>query len=58
MKSIKLKIKTEHDEIICCCLADSGMRCGDDCDIVWAKLNEKQGCEWCMKHNKEVKLRE
>lgn len=58
MKSIKLKIKTEHDEIICCCLADSGMRCGDDCDIVRAKLDEKEGCEWCMRHSKEVHLRE
>ena len=58
MKSIKLKIKTEHDDIICCCLADCNMRCDGDCDIVWAKLNENQGSEWCMKHNKEVKLRE
>ncbi|MCI9475008.1 MAG: hypothetical protein HFE71_00790 [Emergencia sp.] len=58
MEKIRIRIKAENGEIVCCCLAAALMICENDCDIVTAKIDKLQGGEWCMRHNNEVKLRE
>ena len=57
MEKIRIRIKAENGEIICCCLAAALMKCNNECDIVTANKDKLQGSEWCMRHNEEVKLR-
>lgn len=58
MEKLRIRIKTEQNEVVCCCLAAALVSCDKDCDVVSVKIDKFQGCEWCMRHNKEVKLRE
>ena len=58
MKKLKLRIRTERNEVVCCCLATAIMNCSKDCDKVTAKIYDKYDAKWCMEHNGEVRLRE